>query len=72
MDEAIRKAESATSRINRKETLQIKDGMRKEVVRQLGIVKEVTAVEVRELARDKTAELYREAHSNPSQSMNPE
>jgi len=63
---------SATSKINRKEKHRIKDGMKKEGIRQLGTVEEIAALEERELARDKIAEPYREAHSKPNQPVNPE
>ena len=36
----------------------------------MGTVKEVAAVEVRELVKGITAELYKEVHSSPSQSVN--
>ena len=63
------KLESVTSKINRREMLQIKDGMKEEVTKQLGIVKEVAAMEVGELEKGRTAELDQEGHSGLNQSV---
>ena len=46
--------------------LQTKDGMKKGVIKQLGTVKEVAAMEIRELVKGRTAELYKDVHSGPS------
>lgn len=64
--------ESVISRTNRKETLQIGNGMKKEVVKLLEIVKEVATVELRVEVKGRSTGLYKEDCSGPRQPVNPE